>query len=89
MCDRDTNAKSSPWSGEHRDLVRLRETHTLLLEVKGRETEKDKQKHQAAKRWVSAVNTWGEMGTWDFLVCKNPQMLEQAVRERAHALGAV
>ena len=32
-------------------------------------------KHQAAKRWVSAVNNWGKLGRWDFLVCRDPQKL--------------
>ncbi|MBM3148620.1 MAG: hypothetical protein FJZ88_01145 [Chloroflexi bacterium] len=35
----------------------------------------DRAKHQAAKRWVSAVNNWGQMGQWTFHVCKDPQML--------------
>jgi hypothetical protein len=29
---------------------------TLLLEIKGLETEQDRAKHQAARRWVEAVN---------------------------------
>ena len=64
-------------------LVRMRSGDTLILEVKGRETEQDRQKHEAARRWVAAVNNWGEMGHWGFLVCKDPQRLEQAIRERA------
>jgi type III restriction enzyme len=35
----------------------------------------DRAKHQAARRWVSAVNNWGQLGRWDFHVCKDPQML--------------
>ena len=34
-------------------------------------------KHQAAKRWVSAVNHWGRLGEWDFLVCLEPQTLRE------------
>lgn len=48
---------------------------TLILEIKGYETDQDRAKHQAAKRWVKAVNNWGQMGHWDFHVCKDPQML--------------
>jgi type III restriction enzyme len=37
--------------------------------------DQNRAKYQAAKRWVSAVNNWGQMGRWDFYVCKDPQML--------------
>ena len=56
-------------------LVRLQNGVTLVLEIKGLETEKDRAKHQAAKRWVQAVNNWGELGRWVFHVCKDPQVL--------------
>jgi hypothetical protein len=56
-------------------LVRLSNDMTLVLEVKGQEDEQDRAKHQAAQRWVSAVNRWGTLGWWDFHVCRNPQML--------------
>jgi len=32
-------------------------------------------KHQAARRWVAAVNHWGQLGQWDFLPCRNPKNL--------------
>jgi type III restriction enzyme len=56
-------------------LVRLRDGRTLVLEVKGEEDDRDRAKHQAAQRWVSAVNNWGRLGTWLFHVCKDPQTL--------------
>jgi type III restriction enzyme len=56
-------------------LVRLRNGLTLVLEIKGMETEQDRAKHQAARRWAEAVNNWGKLGRWDFHVCKDPQML--------------
>lgn len=34
----------------------------VLLEVKGMETEQDREKFGAARRWLDAVNTWGQMG---------------------------
>jgi type III restriction enzyme len=57
-------------------LVRLANGTTLILEIKGQETEQDRAKHAAAKRWVEAVNNWGQLGTWAFHVCKDPQVLE-------------
>jgi type III restriction enzyme len=40
-------------------------------------TEEDKAKHEAARRWVAAVNNWGKLGRWAFHVCRDPQMLER------------
>ncbi|MFZ1947122.1 MAG: DEAD/DEAH box helicase family protein [bacterium] len=56
-------------------LVRLRNGKTILLEIKGEEDDSDKAKHQAARRWIAAVNNWGRLGSWDFLVCRDPHVL--------------
>ncbi|MDO9558742.1 MAG: DEAD/DEAH box helicase family protein [Syntrophales bacterium] len=56
-------------------LVRLRNGKTLILEMKGEEDDQDRQKYQAARRWVTAVNHWGRLGVWDFKPCRDPQML--------------
>jgi type III restriction enzyme len=56
-------------------LVKLSNGLTLVVEIKGREHEADDAKHQAAKRWVSAVNNRGKLGRWDFLPCRDPQRL--------------
>jgi hypothetical protein len=55
--------------------VRLANGVTLVLEIKGHEDDQDRAKHQAAKRWIAAVNHWGQLGRWTFHVCKDPQML--------------
>ncbi len=71
-------------------LVRLLPGVTLILEVKGFEDNQDRAKHQAARRWISAVNNWGELGRWVFHVCKDPQMLEKELmwlRQREEAKG--
>jgi hypothetical protein len=47
----------------------------VVVEIKGKQHEDTDAKHQAAKRWVSAVNHWGRLGEWDFLVCYEPQRL--------------
>ena len=54
---------------------------TLILEIKGYETDQDRAKHQAAQRWVKAVNNWGQMGRWAFHVSRDPQLL---LRELQH-----
>ena len=47
-------------------LVRLTNGLTLILEIKGYQTNQDTAKHEAASRWMSAVNNWGQMGEWGF-----------------------
>jgi type III restriction enzyme len=52
----------------------------VILEVKGFETEQDRQKEIAAKRWVKAVNHHGEFGRWAFIVCRKPTELPSLLR---------
>jgi hypothetical protein len=40
-------------------IVRLRNSVNVVLEIKGKPYEDTAAKHQAARRWVSAVNNWG------------------------------
>jgi type III restriction enzyme len=56
-------------------LIRLINGQTLILEVKGEEDDQDRQKYQAARRWVTAINHWGRLGSWGFAVCRDPQLL--------------
>ena len=64
-------------------LVRLANEVTLVLEIKGLETNQDRAKHEAAKRWIEAVNNWGKLGQWAFHVCKDPQVLGTELGELA------
>ncbi|MGD9692810.1 MAG: BPTD_3080 family restriction endonuclease [Phycisphaerales bacterium] len=56
-------------------LVRLTSGLNLLLEVKGHEDAQTKAKHQAANRWVEAVNNAREHGAWRFEPCRDPRTL--------------
>jgi type III restriction enzyme len=56
----------------------------VILEVKGFETEQDRQKEAAARRWVRAVDRHGEFGQWAFVVCRYPGEL----RAKLAAAGA-
>jgi type III restriction enzyme len=60
-------------------IVRLRNSVNVVLEIKGQSHEDTDAKHQAARRWVSAVNHWGMLGEWDFLVCREPQRLAEGL----------
>ncbi|WP_216919715.1 BPTD_3080 family restriction endonuclease [Synechococcus sp. CCAP 1479/9] len=76
-------------------IVRLCNSVSLVLEVKGKQHDDTDAKHQAAKRWVSAVNHWGQLGEWDFLVCREPQRVGEEIgrtvaarKARKHDLAA-
>jgi len=56
-------------------VIRFADNRTLMLEIKGFEDEQDRAKHQAAQRWVSAVNNWRQLGQWEFHVCKDVALL--------------
>jgi len=64
-------------------LVRLRTDDggevTVILEVKGYESEQDRAKESAARRWVRAVNHHGEFGRWALAACKEPRMVKDAL----------
>ena len=55
-------------------IVCLANALFLLLEIKGyefRNVEQVNAKHNAARRWVMAVNNQGEFGQWGFLECRD------------------
>jgi type III restriction enzyme len=52
----------------------------IILEIKGFETEKDRQKEIAAQKWVNAINYHGGFGEWGFVVCKEPKTLEILIK---------
>ncbi|XAM00109.1 DEAD/DEAH box helicase family protein [Phycisphaeraceae bacterium D3-23] len=56
-------------------LCRMKNGSHLILEVKGQPTDQTQAKHQGAKRWVQAVNNWGQMGVWRFHACYKPAEL--------------
>ena len=64
-------------------IVRLRSGLQVMLEVKGQPHPETEAKHQAARRWVSAVNHWGRLGRWRFEVCWDPQRLGETLRSLA------
>ena len=69
-------------------IVKLANGLNVVLEIKGRSHEDTDVKHQAARRWVSAVNHWGRLGEWRFLVCRNPQSLDADFTNLIEARGA-
>lgn len=62
-------------------LIRLSNGVTLVLEIKGYQSDQDSAKLESAQRWERAINNWGRMGQWRFKVCYEPQMLGELLRE--------
>lgn len=60
----------------------------LILETKGYEREQDRSKHEAAKKWVRAVNHDGRYGQWAFLVCTEPNRLASVLASFAARAAA-
>jgi len=53
-------------------LIKLKNGKTLVLEVKGQDTEQDRIKRKQLDRWVNAVNEYGSFGKWDWDVSFSP-----------------
>lgn len=62
-------------------LVKLNNGRTIILEVKGYEDEQSRAKHEAAKRWCDAVSRWGQMGRWEFVVCREPNLVKSILEQ--------
>ena len=69
-------------------IVRLSNGVHVVVEIKGRSRDDTSAKHQAARRWVTAVNHWGRLGEWDFLICRDPQLLGLRLTEMLNARQA-
>jgi type III restriction enzyme len=65
---------------------KLNETKELniILEVKGYESEQDRAKQTAAKRWIDAVNHHGGFGIWKLTVCRDPHRLNSMLESLTH-----
>jgi type III restriction enzyme len=77
----------SPHAYEPDFIVRLHNAVNVVLEIKGKSHEDADAKHQAARRWVAAVNHWGTLGEWEFLVCREPQRLAEEFAKLVSARG--
>jgi len=62
-------------------IVKLASGLTVLLEVKGFDRPDTALKNVAACRWVAAVNHWGVLGRWDYLIVRDPQKVGARLRE--------
>ena len=77
------------WNGSTRRyipdfLVRLTSGKTLVLEVKGEDSEQNQAKRTAMEAWVGAVNAKGGFGVWSSDVASEMAMLRDVL---AHHCG--
>jgi len=61
-------------------LVKLRNGATLVLEVKGEDSEKNKAKRAALAEWVNAVNADSRFGIWAWEVIFRPEEVVAALQ---------
>ena len=60
-------------------VIRLKSGKTLVLEVKGQDSEQNRAKRAAMDTWVRAVNEQGGFGQWGFAVVFEPAKIRDAV----------
>lgn len=84
------------WKGSTRNfvpdyLIRFRNGKTLVLEVKGQDSEQNKAKRAAMQSWVKTMNEQGGFGQWSFDVVFDPaKIMDVVVRHASDAsLNAV
>ena len=78
MCIRDRHYL---WNGVRRRflpdfLIRLVSGKTLILEIKGEDSEQDRAKRAALAIWVQAVNAKGGFGLWCWDVAFQPAQIQ-------------
>jgi len=60
-------------------LIRLRNGKTLVLEVKGQDSEQNRAKRAAMNEWVSAINAEGGFGVWAFATAFKPAQVHDLI----------
>ena len=78
------------WQGSRRRfipdfLVRLANGKTLVLEVKGQDSDQNKAKRDELARWVKAVNEKGGFGLWCWDVLFQPSQIQDVLERHGAA----
>lgn len=64
-------------------LIRLNSGQTLVLEVKGQDSDQNRAKRAAMQTWIQAVNEQGSFGQWCFEVVFDPAGIRDAIRHHS------
>lgn len=65
--------------------MRLSNGHTLILEIKGEDSEQNKAKRAALDAWVTGVNQKGGFGVWCWDVAFEPHQIHDILQKHAAA----
>lgn len=76
------------WNGAKRRyipdfLVKLANGKTLVLEIKGEDSEQNKAKRSALDAWVKAVNSKGGFGVWSWDVAFDMAKIQDILAEHS------
>jgi type III restriction enzyme len=76
------------WNGSRRRfipdfLIRLTNGKTLILEIKGEDSEQNQAKRAALDTWINAVNGKGGFGGWYWDVAFKPAQLQDIILRHA------
>jgi type III restriction enzyme len=70
-------------------LVRLKNGVTLVLEIKGEDSEQNRAKREALKEWVEAVNEDGKYGVWSWDVAFDPADVRSIIKKHNEAIPKI
>lgn len=66
-------------------LIRLTNGKTLVLEIKGEDSEQSRAKLAAMRAWVEGVNTKGGFGAWCYDVAYEMAKIQDILAEHGHS----
>ncbi|PIW32576.1 MAG: hypothetical protein COW27_03610 [Nitrosopumilales archaeon CG15_BIG_FIL_POST_REV_8_21_14_020_37_12] len=70
-------------------LVRLKNGITLVLEIKGEDSEQNRAKREAIKEWVEAVNEDGKFGAWSWDVAFDPGEVRTIIKKHNETIPSI
>lgn len=70
-------------------LIRLKNGITLVLEIKGKDSEQNKAKRDALKEWIEAVNEDGKFGTWSWDVAFDPAEVRPIIKKHSEIIPSI
>jgi type III restriction enzyme len=70
-------------------LVRLKNGVTLVLEIKGEDSEQNKAKRESLKEWIEAVNEDGKYGSWSWDVAFDPADVRSILKKHNETIPTI
>ncbi len=70
-------------------LIRLKNGITLVLEIKGKDSEQNKAKRDALKEWIEAVNEDSKFGTWSWDVAFDPAEVRPIIQKHSEIIPSI